>query len=161
MPGMNSAAASGVVSISGGPRTARQYRRRRAPVLWKWRKKGSGGLRTNCPGASHHSRPNNGARSLQDAVDLFLKQEDAGRVLGRAREIHPRVGPAQIFCESQGVHSVQRINRDTLTEFCATWAEAYPSTITRAKVRERLRGFLKYCYEAPWLRAYRRSPKSR
>ena len=39
------------------------------------------------------------------------------------------------------------------------WAEVYPSTITRAKVRERLPGFLKYCYEAQWLPRIPQVPK--
>lgn len=33
----------------------------------------------------------------------------------------------------------------------ATWESLYPSSSTRSKVRERLRSFLRYCYEAKWL----------
>jgi hypothetical protein len=37
---------------------------------------------------------------------------------------------------------------DDLTEFRAGWKHLYPSSTTRAKVQERLRAFLRYCYES-------------
>jgi integrase/recombinase XerD len=46
---------------------------------------------------------------------------------------------------------VQGITRELLTAFCATWPDLYPSSYTRAKVRERVRSFLRYCYEAQWI----------
>jgi site-specific recombinase XerD len=55
------------------------------------------------------------------------------------------------YCTGRKVYAVQGITRDLLTGFCATWPELYPSSITRAKLRERLRSFLRYCYEAQWL----------
>jgi hypothetical protein len=33
-----------------------------------------------------------------------------------------------------------------LTEFRAGWSEIYPSSMTRSKVQEGLRGFLRYCH---------------
>jgi integrase/recombinase XerD len=38
-----------------------------------------------------------------------------------------------------------------LTGFCGTWETAYPSSYTRSKVRERVRGSLRYSYETHWL----------
>ena len=35
--------------------------------------------------------------------------------------------------------------------FASDWSTLYPSSITRQKRRERLRSFLRYCYEAQWL----------
>jgi len=32
-----------------------------------------------------------------------------------------------------------------------TWLETYPSSYTRLRVKERLSGFLTYCYEAQWM----------
>lgn len=43
-----------------------------------------------------------------------------------------------------------------LTEFRSEWAKLYPSTQTQSKVQERLRAFLKYCYQD---RAIDRVPK--
>ena len=43
------------------------------------------------------------------------------------------------------------ITRELLTGYAATWEEHYPSSNTRASVRERLRSFLRYCFECRWL----------
>jgi integrase/recombinase XerD len=40
------------------------------------------------------------------------------------------------------------IELEDLTLFRAGWKHLYPSSTTRAKVQERLRAFLRYCYEA-------------
>jgi integrase/recombinase XerD len=37
---------------------------------------------------------------------------------------------------------------DDLTEFRTGWLILYPSSTTRSKVQERLRAFLRYCYES-------------
>jgi hypothetical protein len=42
----------------------------------------------------------------------------------------------------------REIALDDLTEFRAGWKHLYPSSTTRAKVQERLRAFLRYCYES-------------
>jgi integrase len=46
-----------------------------------------------------------------------------------------------------------------LTGFCATWPDFYPSSTTRAKVRERVRSFLRYCFEAQWIARIPALPK--
>ena len=53
--------------------------------------------------------------------------------------------------ECRGVFTVQGVTRELLTGFCGTWETVYPSSYTRSKVRERVQGFLRYCYEAQWL----------
>ena len=55
------------------------------------------------------------------------------------------------FCESRMVFTVRGINRELLTHYVATWPDHYPASLTRSKVRERLRSFLRYCYQAEWL----------
>ncbi|WP_433963854.1 hypothetical protein [Tunturiibacter gelidiferens] len=40
------------------------------------------------------------------------------------------------------------IAQGDLTEFRAGWNHVYPSSTTRSKVQERLRGFLRYCSAA-------------
>jgi integrase/recombinase XerD len=55
------------------------------------------------------------------------------------------------YCEQNRVFTIQGITRELLTGFCATWPDLYPSTYTRAKVRERVKSFLRYCYEAQWI----------
>lgn len=46
---------------------------------------------------------------------------------------------------------MQGITREVITGFCAGWPEQYPSTVTRAKLRERYKSFLRYCFEARWI----------
>ena len=40
------------------------------------------------------------------------------------------------------------VSLQDITEFRSDWTEQYPSSTTRAKVQERLRAFLRYCYES-------------
>jgi integrase len=137
-----------------------QYRRKAGTRSWEEAEEGRRRLEDELTGRIPVTPENNGARSLQDAVDLFLKDKKVQGVSSDVQGKYTReLARLRTFCESQGVHTVQRINRETLTEFCATWADHYPSTITRAKVRERLRGFLKYCYEAQWLTRIPQVPK--
>ena len=46
-----------------------------------------------------------------------------------------------------------------ITDFCSTWETYYPSSITRVKVMERLRAFLRFCYDAKWLERIPKTPK--
>jgi integrase len=46
---------------------------------------------------------------------------------------------------------VSEITLEGLTEYRANWDELYPSSSTRQQVQTRLRGFLRYCYDARWL----------
>jgi integrase/recombinase XerD len=53
------------------------------------------------------------------------------------------------FKEYMGLRSrffPYEITQEILTEFRAGWDKLYPSSTTRVKVQERLRGFLRYCY---------------
>jgi uncharacterized protein YyaL (SSP411 family) len=49
------------------------------------------------------------------------------------------------------VFTVRGLNRELLTHYVATWPEHCPASLTRSKVRERLRSFLRYCYQSEWL----------
>src|ERR1700739_3893079 len=40
---------------------------------------------------------------------------------------------------------------ESLTEYRASGDELYPSSATRQQVQTRLRGFLRFCYDARWL----------
>lgn len=92
------------------------------------------------------------ARSIQDAIDTFIKDKEVQSVtpsvLGKYTRELERL---KQYCDGRGIYTVQGITRELLTDFCATWPEVYPSTYTRAKVRERVRAFLRYCYEAQWI----------
>jgi integrase/recombinase XerD len=92
------------------------------------------------------------ARALTDAIAVFLKDKTVQGVTADVLKKYTRLlGRLQTHCESRNVFTVQGITRDVITDFCATWKTLYPSSLTRAKLRERLRSFLRYCYEAQWL----------
>jgi site-specific recombinase XerD len=103
---------------------------------------------------------NTEARHLPNAIETFIKdkrvQGVTGGVLGKYERELDRLLK---FCQSEGVFTVSGLTRELLTAFAGTWEEAYPSSTTRAKVRERLRSFLRYCYEAQWLPRIPQVPK--
>src|SRR5215472_11776485 len=55
------------------------------------------------------------------------------------------------FFEGKSKFLPEDIALADLEKFRADWLEVYKSTYTRAKVQERLRGFLNCCHEAGWL----------
>jgi site-specific recombinase XerC len=73
----------------------------------------------------------------------------------RVSELHKytrELGRLKEYCEQEGVYTVQRVTRELLTGFMATWETTLRlSPVTQSKTRERLRSFLRYCYEAEWL----------
>ena len=46
---------------------------------------------------------------------------------------------------------MEGVTRELLTEYLTTWNALYPSSHTRAKMRDNIRAFLRYCYECQWL----------
>ncbi len=85
-------------------------------------------------------------------VDLFLKDKRvAGVSSGVLSKYTLELSRLSLYCERRGIYTVQGITRELLTDFCASWETWYPSSTTRSKVRERLRSFLRYGYEAGWL----------
>lgn len=91
-------------------------------------------------------------KPLDEAVKLFLKEKVTEGLSDDVVKKYTRLlSRLQTFCETKSVFTVQGITRDLITLFCAEWPQQYPSSITRTKLRERLRSFLRYCFEAQWL----------
>jgi len=92
------------------------------------------------------------SNGLQEAIEVFLQDKTvhgvSSGVIGKYTRELERL---RVFAERNGAYTVQGVSRELLTGFCATWESLYPSGITRSRVRERLRSFLRYCYEAEWL----------
>jgi site-specific recombinase XerD len=90
--------------------------------------------------------------TIPDAVDLFITDKKVQGVSdGVVSRYKSELGRFQAYCEGEDVFTVPRITRELLTGYAATWEKHYPSSNTRASVRERLRGFLRYCFECRWL----------
>ncbi len=129
-----------------------QYRRKAGTRSWEEAEEIKRQLQDQLAGRTPETRPEDNVRTLQNAIDVFLQdkrvQGVTGGVLGKYTRELDRL---REYCERQSVFTVQAITRELLTGFCATWEAAYPSSYTRAKVRERLRSFLRYGFEAKWL----------
>jgi integrase/recombinase XerD len=91
-------------------------------------------------------------RTVQASIDVFLKDKEVqgvtASVMGKYKRELDRL---REYCERNNVYTLQGVTRELLTGFCATWPDVYPSSYTRSKVRERVRSFLRYCYESQWL----------
>ncbi len=129
-----------------------QYRRKAGTRSWEAAEEVKRQLQDQLAGRTPEARPEDNARMIQEAIDVFLKDKRVqGVTPGVLGKYSRELDRLREYCERQSVFTVQAITRELLTGFCGTWETAYPSTYTRAKVRERLRSFLRYCFEARWL----------
>ena len=130
----------------------KQYRRMAGTRSWEEAEQVKRQLQDQLAGRTPEARPEDNARTIQEAIDVFLKDKRVqGVTTGVLGKYSRELDRLREYCERQSVFTVQAITRELLTGFCGTWETAYPSTYTRAKVRERLRSFLRYCFEAKWL----------
>ncbi len=104
--------------------------------------------------------PETAVNDVRDAVALFIQDKAVqGVTPGVLKKYRLELARLAAFCERSRVFTVQGITRELLTKFCATWEASYPSSYTRAKVRERCRSFLRYCFEAQWIARVPNMPK--
>jgi site-specific recombinase XerD len=91
-------------------------------------------------------------RSIESAIEVFIQDKTnqgvTDKVLGKYTLELRRF---KEYCATKNVFTVQAINPELLTGYCATWTRLYPSSLTRSKVRERLRSFFRYCFQAEWI----------
>jgi len=87
--------------------------------------------------------------TIEQAVELFLSDKLTQGLDPTAHQKHVReLGRFSEFMAKRGKFFPHEIGLTDLTEFRATWVHLYPSSLTRSKVQERLRGFLRYCFNA-------------
>ena len=135
-----------------------QYRRTAGTRSWEQAEEGKRRLEDQFPGRT--PAPESKGQGIREAVDLFLLDKKVQGITDHVIGKYTReLARLRTFCESAGVYTIQAINRDLLTQYCATWEESYASSSTRVRVRERLRNFLRYCYQAEWLARVRELPK--
>lgn len=92
------------------------------------------------------------SKTIERAIELFLTDKRTQGLDHTADKKYVReLGRLQDFMAKRGRLFPHEIRLDDLTEFRATWTQHYPSSLTRAKVQERLRGFLRYCFNAKML----------
>lgn len=128
----------------------KQFRQKAGTRSWSEAEQVKRDLEDQLSGVAPRQQP--GAGTLDASIEVFLQDKKVQgvtpSVIGKYKRELARL---RKYCEDHSVHTVQCITRELLTGFCATWETAYPSSYTRAKVRERCRSFLRYCYECKWL----------
>ena len=130
----------------------KQYRRKAGTRSWQEAEEQKRRLEDQLAGRTPTTTKVNAGQPIDAAVKLFLQDKTTqGLSSGVLDKYSRELERLQRYCESAGAFTVQAITKELLTGYCATWPELYPSTSTRAKVRERCRSFLRYCYEAQWL----------
>jgi len=111
-------------------------------------------------GRTPEVKPEQEQRDTQACIDLFIQDKKnqgiTEKVIGKYTRELARL---RKFCEHNRIYAVQGITRELLTGYCATWPDLYPSSTTRSKVRERVRSFLRYCFEAQWIARIPALPK--
>jgi len=85
--------------------------------------------------------------TIEQMVELYLTDK---KTQGLAADVIAKnkreLGRFADFMAGRGRLFPHEISQEDLTEFRGGWEERYPSSTTRSKVQERLRGFLRYCH---------------
>ena len=129
-----------------------QYRRKAGTRSWEAAEEIKRQLQDQLAGRTPDERPEDKVRTIQEGVDLFITDKAVNGISdGVVSRYKSELGRFRAYCEKENVFTVQHITRELLTGYAATWEGQYPSSNTRASVRERLRSFLRYCFECRWL----------
>jgi integrase/recombinase XerD len=87
--------------------------------------------------------------TIQKAIELYLSDKLTQGLDPTAHKKHVReLGRFTDFMSKRSKFFPHEIGLTDLTEFRAGWVTHYASSMTRAKVQERLRGFLRYAFNA-------------
>ena len=85
--------------------------------------------------------------TIEQAINLFVSDKRSQGVHGEVLKKYEReLNRLREFMAKRSKFFPNEIGVNDLTEFRAGWNALYPSSTTRSKVQERLRGFLRYCF---------------
>jgi integrase/recombinase XerD len=91
-------------------------------------------------------------QTIEYAIQRFLDRKRAENIDAQVVKKYEReLERLKEFYSKKSKLFISEIRLEDLDEFRGTWAEMYPSTATRQQVQTRLRGFLRYCFDARWL----------
>jgi site-specific recombinase XerD len=90
---------------------------------------------------------------ISEAVAAFLNEKKVSNI-SRPSQLTYTLELSRLdqYCHAAGVTTTEAITRELLVGFCATWPGFYKSSYTRMRVRERLQGWIKFCYDNEWMR---------
>ena len=130
----------------------KQYRKAAGTRSWQRALEVKRETEAKVNGTAMPTKPRNEIKLLSDAIVIFVADKQNQGVTAKVVGKYTReLARLRQFCEKHGVFSVQGITRELLTRYCASWHDLYPAPLTRAKVRERLRSFLRYCWQCEWI----------
>jgi integrase/recombinase XerD len=90
-----------------------------------------------------------GGTTIEQAITLFVSDKRSqGHDDNFIKKYERELGRFKEFMAKRSKFFPNEITVGDLTEFRAGWNATYPSSTTRSKVQERLRAFLRYCYNA-------------
>jgi integrase/recombinase XerD len=96
--------------------------------------------------------PEDTERDIRSAVEVFVASKQVQNLTpDLIKKYKLWLGRLASHCEGRGVHTVRGINGEVVIGFMANWEQLYPSTLTRQKLRERYKSFMRFCEEQDWL----------
>ncbi len=90
-------------------------------------------------------------KTIKRAIELFIKSKRDGLSAGVLLKYQRELGRFESFMVQRSKFLPHDITAEDLIDFREGWMEQYPSSATRNKVHERLRGFLKFCYDSRYI----------
>jgi integrase/recombinase XerD len=99
-------------------------------------------------------------RTLADVIETFkADKKNQGITPGVLKKYARELERLEGFAAGKHVFTVAALTRELLIEYQSGWEDVYPSSNTRQVVQERLKSFLRFCFDSRWLdRVPRLSP---
>jgi integrase/recombinase XerD len=130
----------------------KQYRQKAGTRSWAEAEEAKRNLEAQLSGKSVSAELLPTGQTIAQAIDVFTQdKKNQGVSPSVAGKYTRELARLRTFCEARMVFMVSGLTRELLTGYAATWANDYKASTTRSKVRERLKTFLRYCFEAEWL----------
>lgn len=99
-------------------------------------------------------------KDIRSAVDLFITAKEVeGLTTDLIGKYKLWLGRLASYCEARDVFTVSGITGEIIIGFCSGWEQQYPSALTRMKLRERYRSFMKFCASHGWVTRLPEWPK--
>lgn len=93
--------------------------------------------------------PTAGPVTIKNAAETFIQcKRDENLSADVIRKYKRELARLESWMAQHGITAPKQLSLDALIKFRATWETLYPSSRTRQKVQERLRGFLRYLRNA-------------
>lgn len=138
---------------TGQGKELRQYRQAANTRSWAEAEELKRKLEDQLSGVVPISTPETTAKPLSEAATAFLDEKRVQNVSRHTINVYT-LDTARFIqhMNAAGVYHVQGVTRELLTSFCATWPTFLHSSFSRFRMRERVQGFVKFCYDNEWMR---------